>query len=179
MAMLAQANTYRSSLKREMTWLGKQKGVVFLGQGITKGDRIYGTMSGVPKSRCIEQPIAENLTMGIAIGMAMIGYRPIVIFQRMDFMLIAADQIINHLALIPKMSHTQYRLPVMIRACIGSQDTTFDVGPQHKHNFKHIFSPYIATVPYTKYKYVETYDRDYPHIIVEEKDKYDDIIKDT
>ena len=60
-------------------------------------------------------PVAENLTMGVAIGLALRKARPVVIFQRMDFMLIASDAIINHLALMPKMSGGQFNLPVIIR----------------------------------------------------------------
>lgn len=167
--------TYRDAITIEMQKLSRQPKTVFLGEGISTGDRIYGTMNKVPLKKCIEMPVAENLIMGTAIGLAMGGYKPVVVFQRMDFMLIAADQIINHACLIPKMSNDQYRLPIVIRAIIGSQDTKFDVGPQHKHDFTHIFEPYIDTIAYSAgldiYKLV--YSQDTPTLMIERKDTYE------
>lgn len=167
---------YRDALREEMKWLGEQKDTVFLGQGITKGDRMYHTLDDVPLSKCIEMPIAENLIMGCANGLAMKGFKPMVIFQRMDFLLIASDQIINHTALIKEMSNGQYTCPVIIRACIGSQKDSFCVGKQHNHNFKHIFEPYIKTYDYSPGNYKEAFNYDIPMMIIEEKDKYDEDI---
>jgi len=155
-----------------MKWLAAKRNTIFLGQGITKGDRVYHTMDDVPKKKCLEQPICENLTLGLAIGLAIKGYRPVVIFQRMDFMLIAADQIINHLALIPEMSNYQYRLPIIIRTCVGSRDPKFDVGRQHNHDFRHIFTKYICSKDYRHGIYRDMYGIKYPCIITEERDKY-------
>ena len=92
--------TYQEAITDEMAYLGKKRDVMFLGQGLVNAGRIYHTLDGVAKRNCVEMPIAENLIMGCGIGLAMHGLRPVVVFQRMDFMLIAADQIINHLALI-------------------------------------------------------------------------------
>lgn len=167
--------TYKETITDEMTWLGQQDEVVFLGQGITCGDRFYGTLDGVPKNKCIEFPIAENLMMGSAIGLALEGYRPVVLFQRMDFMLIAADQIINHLALMPGMSGNQFTLPVIIRACIGSQDKKFDVGIQHNKNFCNVFGDFLDTFEYGPqftYKDIFKEYKNKPFMIVEEKDEY-------
>jgi len=165
--------TYKESLCKDMKWLGERKDTVFIGQGIIKGDRMYGTLNDVPSNKCIEMPIAENLIMGVANGLALLGFRPVVIFQRMDFMLIAADQIINHTALIDEMSNGQFKCPVIIRACIGSQKESFCVGEQHRHNFKHVFSPYIKTLDYNINAYKNAYNNISPILIVEEKDLYE------
>lgn len=168
--------TYKEALTRDMTWVGKQKGVVILGQGVATGDRMYHTLDGIPKRKCREMPVAENLIMGVALGMSITGHRPVVVFQRMDFMLIAADQIINHLALIPQMSCYQYQLPVIIRACIGSRDPKFEVGPQHNHDFRHVFKRYMATVDYRPGIYKDIYTSESPILVVEERDKYGDTV---
>jgi pyruvate dehydrogenase E1 component beta subunit len=173
---------YKDLLTSEMYWLAQQKDTVFIGQGITKGDRIYNTLKDVPINKCIEMPIAENLIMGVANGLAIKGYRPIVIFQRMDFMLIAADQIINHTALIEKMSNKQFKCPVIIRACIGSQKMEFDCGAQHTHDFTHIFSPYIKVWDFhhkgidvkIEHTYQDAYNLKEPVMIVEERDRYEE-----
>jgi len=163
---------YKSTIIKEMNWLGEQENTVFLGQGITCGDRFYSTLEGVPKEKCIEFPVAENLMMGCALGLALEGYRPIVLFQRMDFMLIAADQIINHLALMPGMSGNQFHLPVIIRACIGSQSTKFDVGSQHRKDFSSLFSFHIPTKEFKEGSYKEAFASNTPTMIVERKDSY-------
>jgi pyruvate/2-oxoglutarate/acetoin dehydrogenase E1 component len=166
-------NTCLSNITADMTWLAQQDKVVFLGEGLLKGDRIYNTMQGVGLSKCLEMPIAENLIMGCAIGLALEGWKPVVIFQRMDFMLIAADQIINHLALIPEMSNGQFKPFVMIRAGVGSQCAKFDVGAQHRHDFRGVFSPYIETHEYNPEIYRSMFNLERTCIIIERKDMYD------
>lgn len=164
--------TYQEALVKDMQWLAKKKDTIFLGQGIAVGDRMYKTFSKVPTKKCIEMPVAENLIQGVANGMALVGYVPVVVYQRMDFMLIGADQIINHLALIPTMSGYQFKPHVIIRTCIGSRDSKFDVGLQHKHDFRHIFKRYITTVNYEPGIYQQLYDNKCTAIVVEERDKY-------
>lgn len=173
--------TYQDQITESMTWLGTQKDTVFLGEGLINAGRIYSTLNGVPTSKCIEMPIAENLIVGAAIGLAIQGYRPIVIFQRMDFMLVAADAIINHLCLIPKMSGNEVNLPVIIRAIIGNQSTQFDVGLQHQADYTHIFDPYIFTIPLLKsknisihYEHVYTHYIDSPTLLIERFNKYEE-----
>jgi acetoin:2,6-dichlorophenolindophenol oxidoreductase subunit beta len=168
--------TYKECLAEEMEWLSGNDNVVFLGQGITCGDRFYGTLDKVSKSKCIEFPVAENLMMGSAIGLALEGYLPIVLFQRMDFMLIAADQIINHAALMQEMSGYQFDLPIIIRACVGSQDKKFDVGVQHNKNFKHVFEGYIDIYEFYNHIYKELYNTIEPVLVIEHKDYYGQIL---
>ena len=165
--------TYKDAIKREMEWLAGKSNTVFIGEGLINAGRIYNTLDNVPNKRCIEMPIAENLIAGAAIGLALEGCRPIVVFQRMDFMLIAADAIINHIALIPQMSGGKIKLPIIIRAIVGSRKKDFDVGLQHKHNFTHVFEEYLLTKEYVDGIYREAYKDDEPILIVEEKDRYD------
>lgn len=169
--------SYKDAIVKAMEDLSKKKESVFLGQGLLSGDRIYGTLNTVSSKKCIEMPVAENLIMGAAIGLAIKGYRPIVVFQRMDFMLIAADQIINHAALIPKMSNGQFKLPIIIRTIIGSRDKKFDVGMQHNHDFTHIFKPYIKTIrlgsaEMVKDFYMGCYEENDTKLLIEDKDLY-------
>lgn len=171
--------TYKENLVRSMEWLAKQKKSVFLGEGLLNAGRIYGTLTGVPNEKCLEFPIAENLIMGSAIGLAIEGWKPVVVFQRMDFMLIAADQIINHACLIPQMSGGQFTLPIIIRAIVGSRNPNFDVGLQHNHDFTEIFIKYIRTYRITKVGhtaqtiYKKAYNSCEPCLIVEDRDLYD------
>jgi len=172
---------YRDHVAAEMKWLAKKPKTVFIGEGLINAGRVYGTMDGVPLRKCIEMPIAENLIMGSAIGLALAGYRPVVVFQRMDFMLIATDQIINHLVAMPKMSGGTVIPNVIIRAIIGSRNKKFDVGIQHNQNYSRLFRSYMSvydfgSVAYKGAEYREMYNLGGARMIVEDRDKYDDPI---
>lgn len=135
----------RDAITLEMKKLGKMKKTVFLGENVVNSGRIYGTLNDVPISKCIEMPIAENLIAGTAIGLALAGWIPICIFQRMDFTLIAADQIINHAALLPKITGGRVVPFVIFRTIRAELTETFFVGHQHSKDFSHVFSPYLKT----------------------------------
>ncbi len=64
----------------------------YVGRSMDNLDKRYG------KERVIDTPVSEQATTGIAVGAALHGYRPIVIHPRMDFMVLATDQIVNQAA---------------------------------------------------------------------------------
>jgi pyruvate/2-oxoglutarate/acetoin dehydrogenase E1 component len=163
---------YKEHIAEEMVWLARQ-GCTFIGENLINAGRIYGTLDPIPLDKCIEMPVAENLIMGSAIGMALAGALPVVVFQRMDFMTVAADAIINHLALLPKLSGGQFNLPVIIRAIIGSQDPAFVMGPQHNKDLTNVFNPSIATWEYHPGVYQEAFRQAFSILIVERKDLYE------
>ena len=169
--------TYKEGIIEAMNNLAKKRDTVFLGEGLINAGRIYSTLDGVPIDKCIEFPIAENLILGSAIGLAIQGFRPVVIFQRMDFMTIAADAIINHLSLIPKMSGDRVNLPVIIRAIIGSRDDKFEVGLQHNKNLTEMFKPWIYTITLKglmniPHHYKLAYESTSPVLMIEDRDLY-------
>lgn len=172
--------TYKDGITKAMEELGKKKNVVMLGEGLINGGRIYGTLDEVDTKKCIEFPIAENLIMGSAIGLAIQGFRPVVIFQRMDFLMVACDAIINHLCVIPEMSGNRVKLPVIIRTIIGSQKDSFCMGKQHNKDLSYIFKPIINTFILEKgmniEKYYEiAYESTSPTMIIEKRDLYDKV----
>jgi pyruvate/2-oxoglutarate/acetoin dehydrogenase E1 component len=130
--------TYKEAVKKSMEMLSEEKETVFLGYNICFGSKAYGTLTDIPNSKKIETPVAENLMMGLAMGMALEGYRPVVFFERHDFLLNASDAIINHLSKLEKMSHGQFNLPVIIRAIVGSTKPLYP-GLQHIQDFSEIF----------------------------------------
>lgn len=73
-----------------------------IGQGLWSPWYVGRSMDGLDKKfgveRVIDTPVSEQATTGIAIGAALNGYRPIVIHPRMDFMILATDQIVNQAA---------------------------------------------------------------------------------
>ncbi|MFM6852652.1 MAG: alpha-ketoacid dehydrogenase subunit beta, partial [Sphingopyxis sp.] len=64
----------------------------YVGRSMDNLDTRYG------KERVIDTPVSEQATTGIAVGAAVMGYRPVVIHPRMDFMILATDQIVNQAA---------------------------------------------------------------------------------
>lgn len=138
--------TIKDGITDAMEELASKEGVVFLGENIINSGRIYGTLNKVSLEKCMEMPVAENLIAGVAIGLALQGYRPVVVFQRMDFMLIAADAIINHASLIPKMSGGSIKLPIIFRTIKATLEDKFYVGLQHSKDLSYVFSSWIRVM---------------------------------
>ena len=91
-------STYKEELTQAMTWLGEQHDTVFIGQQVRyPGNALFQNLSGVPMEKRIEMPVAEDMQMGISLGMALTGKVVISIFPRMDFLLCAMNHLINHL----------------------------------------------------------------------------------
>jgi len=169
--------TNKEQITLAMQHLAKKKKVVFLGENIINSGRIYGTLDKVSTRKCIEMPVAENLIAGTAIGLALEGYHPVCIFQRMDFMLIAADQIINHACLIPKMSGDSVVLPIIFRTIKAKLSSDFWVGHQHSKDLTHVFRPYMPVYEVPKYAtpttaYEQAYKLNKPVLVVEDYKHY-------
>lgn len=128
---------YHKAICEEMQRFAQEPRVIFLGQQVLSED-FYGTLKGVPPSKRIEMPVAEEMQMGLSIGLALEGFLPISIYQRMDFLPRACDQIINHLDLIPGMSRGLFRPKIIIRTTIGTK-YPLDVGPQHSQDLTEMF----------------------------------------
>ena len=142
-------------IKKEMERLSKDRKVYFIGYNLRFGSQNYGTLKNVSKKKILEMPIAENLMTGIAIGMALEGFKPILIFERHDFMLNAFDQLINHLHKLPEMSGI-FNPKVMIRAKVGHRKP-FDPGPQHTQDFTWILKRFFPIeINPKKYKFDKT-----------------------
>ncbi len=101
--------------------------------------------------RVIDTPISEQAFMGMALGAATVGMRPIVELMYMDFFLVAADQIFNQIAKMHYMSGGQVTVPLVIR---GQQGGGKRYGSQHSQSVESVFAhfPGIKVVaPATPY----------------------------
>jgi pyruvate/2-oxoglutarate/acetoin dehydrogenase E1 component len=121
---------YGEAITNSMEKLALDKDRVFIGYNITNGSQAYGTLKTIPKEQKIEMPVAENLMIGMATGMALEGYKPVVFFERHDFLMLGADAMLNHLSTLERMSHNQFKAPVIIRATVGAKNQLYP-GPQH------------------------------------------------
>ena len=115
------SGSYKEAMTIAMTELGEQ-GAIFIGYNVLKGDAM-GTLTNVAIEQKLETPVAENLMSGLAMGMSFEGFLPVLYFERHDFILNALDAIINHIDKIERISHGEYKVPVIIRA------VTADAGP--------------------------------------------------
>lgn len=128
--------TYKEAMIQVMTELGEQ-GAIFIGYNVRYGDAM-GTLKNVPEEQKLETPVAENLMAGLAIGMSFEGYRPVLYFERHDFMLVAADAIGNHIDKIERISHGEFKVPVIIRA-VTADAGPFYAGPTHQQDLTNVF----------------------------------------
>ena len=122
---------YFDEIKRSMDWLGQKKDTMFLGQAVEyAGTGMTNTLKGVDKSKLLEMPVTEDMQMGMSIGLSISGFFPISIFPRWNFLLLATNQLVNHLDKLPTMGSVTYKSRMIIRTAIGSQRP---LHPQYQH----------------------------------------------
>ena len=136
--------SYFSALTDAMTMLAQEPNTIFMGQGMWAGTTMSDTLKGVPDHKKLEMPVAEDLQMGMAIGMALDGLLPICIFPRWNFLLCAANQLVNHLDRLPLYSAGGYKPKVIIRTAVPST-VPFNPGPQHDDDFTEAFALMLRT----------------------------------
>jgi pyruvate/2-oxoglutarate/acetoin dehydrogenase E1 component len=96
-----------------------------------------GLQAEFGESRVRDTAISEAGFVGLAIGTAMMGMRPVVELMFMDFALVAADQIINQAAKMRYMSGGQVAVPIVIRSQQGGGRGN---GAQHSQSFESWFA---------------------------------------
>ena len=120
---------YFDELKRAMNYLSIDDRVVFLGQSVAyPGTAMRNTLVDIPEEQLIEMPVDEELQMGITNGLAIDGNIPVSIFPRWNFLLLAINQLVNHLDKFPLIS--SYKPKVIVRTGIGSERP---LNPQCQH----------------------------------------------
>ena len=122
---------YFDELKKSMNFLGSQKNTIFIGQAVeVPGTAMSNTLSDVPKNKLLELPVAEEMQMGMTLGLAMDGNIPISIFPRWNFLLYGMNQLINHIDKYSVMTGKKENIKIIIRTGVGSQRP---LHPQHQH----------------------------------------------
>jgi acetoin:2,6-dichlorophenolindophenol oxidoreductase subunit beta len=110
-------------------------------QGVSDPSSMWGTLKGIGnrfgEDRVIEMPIAENGAVGIAVGAAIAGQRPIISFHRVEFALLAFEQIVNNAAKSSYISNGQHKVPLVIRMVIGRG---WGQGPEHSQSLEPLFA---------------------------------------
>lgn len=115
--------------------------VICFGLGVTDPGGVFGTTLGLEKafgsSRVFDIPTSENAMTGVAVGAAIAGLKPIMTHQRLDFFLLAMDQLVNSAAKWHYMFGGQFNVPLTIRLVIGRG---WGQGPTHSQNLQSWFT---------------------------------------
>lgn len=122
--MSAPSTTYGDAIRLGFEYLlGRYPRVFAIGQGLWSPWYVGNSMTDLDRKfgrhRVLDTPVSELACTGAAVGASLCGYRAIVIHPRMDFMLLAVDQIVNQAAKWSSMLGGQARSAVTIRAIIN------------------------------------------------------------
>ena len=89
---------YKEQTKKAMEMFAKDERTIFLGQTVCyPGSPMHMSFEDVPAEKKLELPVAEDMQMGMSIGLCLEGFIPISIYPRIDFLILAMNQLINHL----------------------------------------------------------------------------------
>jgi pyruvate/2-oxoglutarate/acetoin dehydrogenase E1 component len=126
---------YFDEIKKSMNYLAKDKKTIFLGQAVNvPGTAMHNTLKEINKKKLLEIPVAEEMQMGMSLGLALEGYIPISIYPRWNFLLLATNQLVNHLDKISEISNNKLNPQIIIRTAVGSI-RPLDPQSQHKGDF--------------------------------------------
>lgn len=134
--------TYRAAVREALDQaMARDPRVFLLGEGIDDPGGVFGTTVGLAEQygglRVMDTPLAENGLTGIAAGAAMTGMRPVMIHMRVDFLPMAMDQLINHVAKWSYMTGGKVKVPLTIRAIIGRG---WGSAAQHSQSLQALFA---------------------------------------
>ncbi len=121
MAQLTYSQAIRHALIEEME---RDERVILLGEDIGLYGGAFRVTQGLVRrfgpERVINTPISENSFVGVAVGAALMGMRPVVEIMFMDFIALAMDQLVNHAAKLHYIYGGQARVPLVVRTPAGA-----------------------------------------------------------
>jgi pyruvate/2-oxoglutarate/acetoin dehydrogenase E1 component len=145
-------NNYLEELERSMKLLSKDKKVFFIGQSVNySGNSIYNSLKDIDSKKKLELPVFEETQMGLSLGLSLQGFIPISIYPRIDFLLSATNQLVNHLDKMRVMSKGEFNPKVIIRTSVASKKP-LDGGPQHTQDHTEAMKKLLTTVKVHKLK---------------------------
>ncbi len=132
------SESLRVTLERLMK---KDKRIILFGEGIDDNSAMFQTTKGLTKlfgkERVVEMPLSENCFTGAAIGSSILGDKVVVNLQRVEFSLLALEQIFNNAAKIYYGSNGQHMSRTVFRMVVGRG---WGQGPVHAQSLESVFS---------------------------------------
>jgi pyruvate dehydrogenase E1 component beta subunit len=137
MAVLRYREALNQALREEMD---RDERVVLMGEDIGVFNGAFkvtqALLAEFGERRVRDTPISENTIVGMGVGAAMTGLRPVVELMTINFSLLAMDQIVNHAAHIRYMFGGQVSVPLVVRM---PQGAGHQLGPTHSHSFEALY----------------------------------------
>jgi pyruvate dehydrogenase E1 component subunit beta len=137
MAVVRYREALNQALREEMT---RDERVFLMGEDIGVFNGAYKVTAGLleefGEARVRDTPISENTIVGMGVGAAMTGMRPVVELMTINFSLLAMDQIVNHAAHIHYMFGGQVTVPLVVRM---PQGAGHQLGPTHSHSWEALY----------------------------------------
>ena len=138
---MAETKTYREALREGMVHeMDNDESVVLMGEdiGVYGGTHLItdGLIDQYGPKRVIDTPISEGGFTGAAIGMAMMGMKPVVEMMTWNFSFLASDQIIQNAAKVRYFSGGQVEVPLVIR---GPNGGGVQLSAQHTHSLENFY----------------------------------------
>jgi len=137
MPMMRYREALNQALREEML---RDEGVFLMGEDIGVFNGAYKVTAGLldefGERRVRDTPISENTIVGMGVGAAMLGLRPVVELMTINFSLLALDQIVNHASHIHYMFGGQVKVPLVVRM---PQGAGHQLGPTHSHSWEALY----------------------------------------
>jgi pyruvate dehydrogenase E1 component beta subunit len=132
---------YREALNQALREeMQRDDAVMLMGEDIGVFNGAFKVTAGLleefGEKRVRDTPISENTIVGVGVGAAMTGLRPVVELMTINFSLLALDQIVNHAAHIHYMFGGQVKVPLVVRM---PQGAGHQLGPTHSHSLEAIY----------------------------------------
>jgi len=177
---------YKEELIKAYDMLAENPNTIFIGQCVQwGGTSMYHMMKNIHLDKKLELPVFEETQMGISTGLALQGFIPISIYPRMDFLVLALNQLVNHLDKAEEMSNGQFKPKVIIRTAIGSTSPLMP-GPQHCKDYTEALKLMCTNINIVKLtsaemimpEYKKALESDKSTILIEIPDAYNSDLKD-
>ena len=157
--------TYYDEITKAMTRLAEDPRTLFIGQAVAyPGTAMFKTLAGVPMDRRVELPVTEDMQMGMAIGLSLKGYVPVCIYPRINFLLLAVNQLVLHLDKLPEFGNG-WRPKVIIRTSVATPEP-LNPGPQHLGDFSWQLTGMLRHVTTRQLHSAKTIGREYAHALM-------------
>jgi pyruvate dehydrogenase E1 component beta subunit len=134
--------TYQEALNEAMIQeMQRDENIFVYGLDVSDHKRIFGSTVGLcekfGRKRCFITPLSEDAMTGMGLGAALCGLRPIHVHQRVDFLVLAMNQLSNMVSIYRYMSGGKVKIPLVIRAVVGRG---WGQSAQHSKSMHSIFA---------------------------------------
>jgi len=174
MRKITYCQAIQEALQQEMQ---RDENVFVYGIGVPDHKAVFGTTAGIAekfgKKRCFDTPLAEDAMTGMGLGAAINGLRPVHIHARVDFLLLAMNQLANMISSYRYLSRSRLKASMVIRAIIGRG---WGQATQHSKSMQSIFAHIpglrvvMPTTPYdAKGMLISAIRSDDPVLIIEHR----------